>query len=262
MHRGIAACRFRYHYRTLFVGPSAVAILNAALDVARLGQQFSRSQRLQIHEVLETDAADRLYECLAHEVPWGLAYTDGKGPQQLEAGEISGFNHADWLDLIGKANIPIGERQFRFVYNRYDMVGAHEHGREPTLLLHPVLEFLNSAEFLGFIREVTGNSSVYSAWAEATRYLPGHFLTQHNDYKDGSRREIAYVLNLTRDWRADWGGLLQFTDEDGKVLETYMPAFNSLALFSVPMWHCVSYVAPFAPHGRYAIAGWGLKRAD
>lgn len=240
----------------------AVTILNTGLDADYWAQQFGHLQRIQIPEVLEPDAAERLYECLIRDVPWGIAYTDGSGSQQLEASEISAFGQSEWLGLIAKAQIPIGKHQFRFIYNRYDMVEAHKRGRDPGLLLHQVLEFINSAEFLDLIRKVSGNTKVYSAWAEATRYMPGHFLTQHDDYIEGYRREVAYVLNMTRDWRADWGGLLQFTDADGRVSSTYMPTFNSLAVFSVPMWHNVSYVAPFAAHARYAITGWGLKRAD
>ncbi|MGH8398608.1 MAG: 2OG-Fe(II) oxygenase family protein, partial [Gammaproteobacteria bacterium] len=68
------------------------------------------------------------------------------------------------------------------------------------------------------------------------------------------------VLNLTKDWQADWGGLLQFLGEDGKVVDTFFPSFNSLMLFQVPMWHHVSYVTPFAGHGRYAITGWGMSK--
>ena len=51
-------------------------------------------------------------------------------------------------------------------------------------------------------------------------------------------------MNLSRKWEADWGGLLQLTDEVGHVSETLMPCFNAPNLFSVPRWHCLPYVAP------------------
>jgi SM-20-related protein len=63
-------------------------------------------------------------------------------------------------------------------------------------------------------------------------------------------------LNLTHQWRADWGGILNFLDADGHVAEGYVPAFNALNLFRVPQRHNVSYVAPFAMNGRYSITGW------
>jgi Rps23 Pro-64 3,4-dihydroxylase Tpa1-like proline 4-hydroxylase len=61
-------------------------------------------------------------------------------------------------------------------------------------------------------------------------------------------------------WRPDWGGYLQFLDEDGDIVAGYKPRFNALNLFRVPARHNVSYVPPFAPAGRFAITGW--FRAD
>ena len=92
---------------------------------------------------------------------------------------------------------------------------------------------------------------------EATLYRPGHFLSWHDDSGHPEQhRRVAYVLYLTRGWRADWGGQLQFIDAQGDVEEVWMPRFNSLALFLVPMPHLVTYVAPFATQPRFAITGW------
>ncbi|MGH8278783.1 MAG: 2OG-Fe(II) oxygenase [Gammaproteobacteria bacterium] len=236
-------------------------MLNPALEVERLAANFALSGRIQIHDILVPEAAESLYHCLVHEVPWGFAFTDGERSRFLHADEIAGFGQTAWMDLVNKSYRPTGKYQFRFAYNSYMMVEAHKQQRDPGLLLHHVLEFVNSAEFLDCMRRVTGCADVRLAMAQATRYMPGHFLSKHNDIADKEYRRVAYVLNMTKDWCAEWGGLLQFTDEQGRVVETFMPTFNSLTLFRVPMWHHVSYVAPFAEHGRYAITGWGLTRS-
>lgn len=237
-------------------------MLNPRLDVGHWAKNFAVSRRIQIPDVLLPEAAERLYACLAHEVPWGIAFTDGERPNFLDAQELAGFRQPDWLALVNKAQAhAIGERQFRFIYNSYKMVEAYKQHRDPGLILHHVLEFINSDGFLGLMRGVTGITDIHMAIAQATRYLPGHFLTAHNDIIDKENRRVAYVLNLTKGWRADWGGLLQFTDGHEHVTDTFMPTFNSLTLFEVPMWHHVSYVSPFASQGRYAITGWGMARA-
>jgi Rps23 Pro-64 3,4-dihydroxylase Tpa1-like proline 4-hydroxylase len=69
-------------------------------------------------------------------------------------------------------------------------------------------------------------------------------------------RRFAYVINLTRSWRPDWGGLLHFCDEDCNVSETYYPHFNSMSLFAVPQDHFVSFVPPYAQGERLAVTGW------
>lgn len=58
--------------------------------------------------------------------------------------------------------------------------------------------------------------------------------------------------------QADWGGLLQFIDVDGQVLDTFLPRWNTLSLFAVPAGHAVSLVAPWARQDRLAITGWLL----
>lgn len=131
------------------------------------------------------------------------------------------------------------------------------------MFLHRFLEYLNSPPMLEFVHQVTGHADIGKADAQATRYLPGHFLRRHNDTiqddPDDVRR-AAYVFNLTRDWEADWGGLLQFLGEGDRVEEAWTPAYNALVLFSVPSWHCVSCVAPFATEPRLAITGWFRPR--
>jgi Rps23 Pro-64 3,4-dihydroxylase Tpa1-like proline 4-hydroxylase len=78
----------------------------------------------------------------------------------------------------------------------------------------------------------------------------------HSDETAVERRRIAYVINLTRGWRPDWGGLLHFADDEGNVVDTFFPHFNSLSLFTVPQNHFVSYVAPYAQGKRSAVTGW------
>ena len=116
--------------------------------------------------------------------------------------------------------------------------------------------FLNSPAFLDFVRVLTGDPRPNYADAQATRYERGHYLTQHDDSAAEKGRLYAYVLSLTPDWRADWGGLLAFIDDDGHVSEAYTPRFNALNLFTVPYEHAVTYVAPFAGGNRLSVTGW------
>jgi Rps23 Pro-64 3,4-dihydroxylase Tpa1-like proline 4-hydroxylase len=116
--------------------------------------------------------------------------------------------------------------------------------------------FLNGSDFLALVRGVTGDDRIDFADAQATRYRPGHVLTGHDDAAEGKNRLYAYVLNLTRDWRADWGGVLAFEGADGHIGAGFVPAFNALNIFAVPMRHAVTQVATFAPRDRLSITGW------
>ncbi|MGB9428802.1 MAG: 2OG-Fe(II) oxygenase family protein [Gammaproteobacteria bacterium] len=229
------------------------------MNISSLAAEFRTKRRIQIHNVLLPEVAERLYQCLEHEVPWGVAYIDGEQSTLLEARKTEAFTQADWMNLNTKVQTRAADK-FQFIYNSYMMITAYKEKRDPGLALHQMVEFINAPPFLELMRSVTGLPGIMKADAQATRYICGHFLKKHNDVVDKQYREVAYVLNLTKEWQADWGGLLQFMDDDGRVTETFMPTFNSLTLFQVPMWHHVSYVSSFAAHGRYAITGWGMRR--
>ena len=240
-------------------GPS-YRMLNTALDISSLAAEFRLKRRIQIRDALQPEVAERLYHCLEQEVPWGLAYMDpGDKPQIITSDKVVKFAHEDWAALSRQVQDTDPER-FQFFYNSYMMLAAYREKRHPGLVLNSVVEFLNSNMFLGLVTQVTGVDDVIRADAQATRYIPGSFLRKHNDVNQEGTRRVAYVFNFTRDWHADWGGLLQFLDAGGHVEETHFPVFNSLTLFQVPMWHNVSYVVPCAPRGRYAITGWAMRR--
>ena len=232
-------------------------MINTALDLARWRAQLARDGRTQVEDYLQPDAAEALHACLARDVPWTLAYRDGPEPQVLD--------HAAWsaLDAAGRRAVyercyALAERDYAFAYESYMMVRAYKEGRDAGLLLHRVLEFFNSPEYLAFARALTDNRDIRRANAQATRYRAGQFLKQHNDYEAEEGRQFAYVLNLTREWQPDWGGLLQFIDDRGRVVETLMPRYNTLSIFKVPAHHCVTLVAPWARGERHAITGWFL----
>ena len=69
------------------------------------------------------------------------------------------------------------------------------------------VEFLNSEDFIGKCQQIVGISDIGRVWLEATCYSKGCFLGNHRDDHHPDNR-VAFVLNLTRHWKLDWGGLL------------------------------------------------------
>jgi Rps23 Pro-64 3,4-dihydroxylase Tpa1-like proline 4-hydroxylase len=106
------------------------------------------------------------------------------------------------------------------------------------------------------MRQFIGVEAVEFADCQATRYSEGCFLTTHDDEVVGKNRYAAYVLGLTQDWQADWGGLLTFPAGETQAGEYFLPGFNSLSIFSVPQPHFVGMVNPMAQRARLSITGW------
>lgn len=235
-------------------------MINDAIDLAHWRAQLQRHGRVQVENYLQPAAAERLHECLAREVPWTLALRDAEGSRTIDHATYSAMEPDALARLLAETAAQARgldpQAGYRFAYDSYMMITAYKQGRDPGLLLHRVTELFNSPQYIALMRALTGNDRVRRASAQATRYRPGHFLRYHTDVDSSEGRLYAYVLNLTSEWTADWGGLLHFIDDDGQVVDSLLPRWNTLSMFAVPAGHAVSLVAPWAGQDRLAITGW------
>ncbi|WP_052631562.1 2OG-Fe(II) oxygenase [Pseudoxanthomonas suwonensis] len=233
-------------------------MISNELDIEPFRARLRAHGRVQIPGFLQEDAATRLHHCLRDEVRWETAQrADAEPAPGQSASAVPGS--AQDAALLEAATRRAREG-FEFYFDRYRMIEARRDGLDPELVLHAVVDFLNSPPFLQFARHLTGDQAIRMVSAIAVRYRTGHFLRAHNDRVGDEDRAFAYVMNLSRDWLPDWGGLLHFLDPaEQRVVDTFTPLWNSLSLFRVPQPHVVSLVAPWAGAPRYSITGW-LRR--
>lgn len=165
-------------------------------------------------------------------------------------------------DALAQAVHAQARAGFQFRYETIRVPDAEAERRASGTLLYDFARFLSDAPAIDFLRKVIGEGAITYADAQATAYGPGHFLTAHDDDVAGKNRKAAYVMNLSRGWSADWGGLLVFHSPGEARAEALVPSFNAINLFAVPQMHSVSVVVPWVPRRRYSITGWlraGIK---
>lgn len=116
-------------------------------------------------------------------------------------------------------------------------------------------DFLLSEEFLSFIVENSELTDPFLFESFVSVYDRGDFLSSHKDQNRG----VAFIFNLTRHWRPEYGGMLHVLEKDG-TYKAIVPEFNSLVLIDLNEgeghYHFVSEVSAYAPHPRIAISGW------
>lgn len=238
--------------------PGSLVLRLPPAAVAAAVRGFVARGHVRLRGIYPAATADALHRHLAQELEWWRAVNQGERTWDLGPASIAAMAGGGDAPLL--AAVHEGAREgFQFLF---DTVRVSEEPRERAaraLLLDRLIDALNRPESLELLRRITGLADVRRVDGQATRYLPGHFLTAHDDGIAGKDRLAAYVLNLTPRWRTDWGGLLQFHDSEGDVTHGYRPAFNALHLFGVPQVHSVSLVAPFAGAPRYSVTGW-LRR--
>jgi len=87
-------------------------------------------------------------------------------------------------------------------------------------------------------------------------YEPGCFLATHSDEFNTPAPTLAFVLGLSKEWAAHWGGLTLVEGDEAATAIAIKPMYNCLTLFKIPIWHMVTEVAQCAPHKRFAFSGW------
>ena len=234
--------------------------LNPQVDRTAAARRFARDRRVQVRDVLTQETAQEIREILMRGTPWGVGWQAGleAEPQHARAEQLQGTSaQALGREIAETTHKSAAHGDYAFRYARYPMVQAYmekwAEGSPHDLLI----EYLNTPETLDLVREVTGMADLKKADAQATLFAPGHFLGRHIDSHVEEGWKVAYVLNFAPDdWHPDWGGYLNFLDEDGDIVAGYRPRFNCLNMFAVPQAHLVSFVPPFAPTARFAITGW------
>jgi Rps23 Pro-64 3,4-dihydroxylase Tpa1-like proline 4-hydroxylase len=236
----------------------ALFALNPALDRAAIAQALADNRLVQIEDFLEASAAEALWQVLREATPYGLAWAGDGQPhgQHLRPEQLQRMSPQQKAAMGNAAASAAAAGRFAFLYGQYPLVEAYTQNWHPGHPLYGLLEEVNGAPVLDFARAVSGHADIVKADAQATLYAAGHFLTDHDDLVEVEGRRLAYVLNMAKDWRPDWGGYLNFMDAKGNIVAGFMPRFNTMNLFLVPLRHNVAQVAQFAPMGRFAITGW------
>lgn len=229
--------------------------LRASLDRESIHREFSGAGYAHVCDVLPAEQAGRIHKCLAEATPWSLVFNDRDRHIDMSEAQVHGLP-AESMKRLNEAILAQASNGFQYCYNNYPVYDAYKAGLNEGHLLHAFYEFLNNEEFLDFARAATGFADIDFADAQATRFLPGHFLTTHDDTSTGKHRRAAYIFNFTPGWRSDWGGYLQLLDDAGHVRRGLMPMFNALNIIAVPQKHNVSFVTPFASGMRLSISGW------
>ncbi len=221
-------------------------------------KQFARDGYIVLDNFFNEDDIDRAWKEVAIKATgdWTLSThpskkEDGSVEQEATYNFLRPENHDESVNRIREATEAAKtSTSMCYVFVRTYNMQVDKPFRE--LLLNKI----------DLISEITGEplNDFYSAFTSC--YEQGCFLSPHTDDFDTAEHipNIAFVLNLTKEWRWEWGGLLHLFDrspwENGEVIKVIKPCYNSLVLFKLPRWHYVSEVAGSADAKRLAFSGW------
>ena len=146
-----------------------------------------------------------------------------------------------------------------FAYSKYELTPQHHFTKyvKSLLLQDSVKSSIASIVNMKFV-------SITDMFV--SRFTEGDFLSLHNDGVSGS---LAIVVNLSKDWVEEQGGVLEFTcspTQTSKIAPVCLrvaPEFNSVVLFRTRpknLPHRVTKV--LSNRHRLAVTGWYLSEGD
>ena len=229
--------------------------LSTSLSRNALREAFELQGFVHIPDVMPRENAERVHRIMTEKTSWNLVFADRGKHIDLPGAQLASMP-ADKGRQLQQAIYAQASEGFQYCFHNYPIYDARKAGVDVGHPLHAFHEWLNGDELLGFARAVTGFDDIAFADAQATRYMPGHFLTTHDDSHAAKNRRAAYIFNFTPRWSEDWGGYLQLLDDSGDIRRGLKPTFNALNILAVPQRHNVGIVAPFAAGMRLSISGW------
>jgi len=229
--------------------------INPSLNASDFSDTLRENGRLQITNFFTQNSSDYLHKLLVENKDWYLAYNDGNSFYESSLEQVQELNHVQRQKFMNSIYLR-ARTKFQYVFHQYYITQAIQLNEQVGHPLHQMHEFMNSEFALDFMRQLTGEGAIQKADSYATEFLPGHFLTEHDDRHDKHDRVAAYVFSMNKSWDRNWGGHLAFFDDRGNIKEAFIPSFNTLNIFLIPQQHAVQLISPFAGQGRLSYLGW------
>lgn len=232
-------------------------IINTNIDIEKITEEFKNKKVVVIQNFLKPEFAESFYQWFTEEMPsdwWEVSTCPAYGVEKPSFIRNLQENQNEIKERYQEALEAFSDG--RFAYNFYRTLDNHV--EECNCTECQIRHWLVDSECLDFISNVTNEKYVDSDEVFAACYVQGDFLSPHVDSPNGT---LGFVLQLTKDWLPEYGGLLHFMDDERKIVERIeVPEFNSLTLFYLPKnkgkWHFVSAVSPGTPEVRLTYTGW------
>lgn len=226
-----------------------MSIINEINDIEELKNDYLIKKKLKINNFLNNVFVESLFKYIYLDKNWMLATGIDKNKyEKLSNQQNDKINTLQ----IKNVNNAFSKDQFTYIFYR-TMNGVKMSPFEFVLR-----QTLGSKDFIDKLNNITGLGLTKLTTLFLSKYKSGSFLSPHSDKGNG---RLAFVINLSKFWKPQYGGVLHFMNEERtEIIESFVPSFNTFFIFEIPsdkgISHFVSHVSPNVKHNRYAVTGW------
>lgn len=231
--------------------------INPALKKKDLASQFQAKSRLQVENFLDPKDAEKVFEMVNSCRHFKFKYNEGDKEVFVKPMELKGMTERRLREFGNRIFNTAQKGQFQYTYYSCPLSRETLSENQKLKPFGEVLDFLDGKDMQNFLKTVTGEK-VTGANAEVQWFKTDSFQTTGDGLHRREKRVLGYALEMTKDWNEDAGGVRFFKSKNGEVEDFYIPKFNSLTLFKVPMKNSISYITGYATGLKLSISGWFL----
>jgi len=216
-------------------------------------EQFKSNKIVIINDFFDTKQAEAIYNFLNYKKPtttWNstTCFDNVKADVQFKSSTRDQIQKN-----VKKATRAFNDDNFSFSFERT----LNNHPFKCSCIECYTKYLFKTPQIIEQIREITDMNITTAHDIFISKYSHGNFLSVHSDRNNG---RVAFILNLSKNWKPEYGGLLHILDDvRANVIKTIVPHFNTLTLFYIPpdigIPHFVSHVN-IKNKNRFAITGW------
>ena len=229
--------------------------INQTLAITELAEKFKTDGRLRITEFLEPQSAEYLYQQIANHRDWSLYFTGNGRHYELPPASVQKLKTEEMPNTL--AYEEAGQGGVAYLYDGFSL---SKKGADPDGTTAPGIfsTFIHAQVFASFFAKIIDGNVPCQIDGNMKRMRSEHFSSYGDatSIQEGDEDRVAiFRYHLTPEWSAEWGGLTEFRHSQGGLVESYVPHFNCLDVFSFPQGNWTSIVAPFVTGATYFIGG-------
>ena len=226
-------------------------MINSKLDISAFSDIFSSEKIVVIPNYLQEEVAKKIYHYIHNQKPKSN-WTSTVCVDNVKCDKPYTDNNKKQIkNNIKKANAAFSNNKFSFSFQRSINTNKQPSMEGFTTYIFKQQSVIDNINLITNMNVETAHDVFIS------KYRFGDFLSPHCDKNNG---RVAFVLNLTKDWRPPYGGILHIMNQDRtEIIKSISPTFNNLVLFYIPPEHGIPhFVSHINVEGiyRYGITGW------
>lgn len=232
--------------------------LNDALDLKALAKHYKEHGWVHIPNFLDPEQAEAVYRSIFDDVKWWYVFMLNGERRWLTGQEYEALPRRQKTEAL-QSIYAAGRDGHSYFHLAYPMKESRELKWDPEMFLQDYFDYLDGDDFAAFINSITGKKDAKNLSCEATWFRRDYFRTSYTNLDDSEKATVGFLIDFTKDWKADWGGLTHIHDKDGNLEKAIVPSFNSITIMKADVVRSKTYQASYCGEFNLGINGYFQK---